>query len=180
MLFQASVLFATIFGAYVGVTDKDLVDMEAKEGVKIAVCEVSPTQGNKVKGKVVFTQQANGVQIEANFTGLTPGLHGFHVHEKGDCSAHDASSAGGHFNPTNKHHGGPDDEDRHVGDFGNVEADDEGVGHYSRLDKVISLNGPDSIVGKSIVIHKDPDDLHTQPTGNSGARIGCGVIVIQK
>lgn len=141
-----------------------------------AIVELNPTKGNHVAGTVVFTQVAGGVEIEANVTGLTPGKHGFHVHEHGDCSAHDASSAGGHFNPTKKKHGGPDSPERHVGDFGNLVADKNGVAHYKRVDTVISLTGPDSIIGKSIVVHADEDDLTTQPTGNSGARIACGVI----
>lgn len=144
--------------------------------VKKAEAKVSPTTGNKVKGLVTFEALDKGVRIVADFEGLTPGLHGFHVHEKGDCSAHDASSAGGHFNPTGKKHGGPDDLDRHVGDFGNVEANADGKAHYERIDMIVSLEGENSIVDKSIVIHADPDDLKSQPTGNSGARIGCGVI----
>lgn len=141
-----------------------------------ARAEVHASSGSQVKGVVTFSQVADGVKIVADFEGLTPGKHGFHVHEKGDCSAHDGSSAGGHFNPTNQPHGGPDSEKRHAGDFGNVVADDSGKAHYERIDKVIRLNGEQSIVDKSIVIHQDPDDLVSQPTGNSGARIGCGVI----
>jgi len=138
---------------------------------------INPTKDQHVSGKVVFEEIGNGkVSITADIEGLTPGLHGFHVHEKGDCSAHDASSAGGHFNPTNKKHGGPADSERHVGDLGNLEADQDGKARYEFIDEVITLNGENSIVGKSIVIHADPDDLTTQPTGNSGARIGCGVI----
>lgn len=142
-----------------------------------AKAEVHSSSGSKVKGVVTFTQvDGGGVKIVADFEGLTPGKHGFHIHEKGDCSAHDGSSAGGHFNPTNQPHGGPDSEKRHAGDLGNVKADESGKAHYERIDTVISLNGDQSIVEKSIVIHQDPDDYTTQPTGNSGARIGCGVI----
>lgn len=144
--------------------------------VKEAFAIVTPTQGNSVTGKVTFTQEGDELYIVADFEGLKPGEHGFHIHEKGDCSAHDASSAGGHFNPSNKPHGGPNDEERHAGDLGNVVADEEGKAHYEFTDSVLSLNGPDSIVDKSVVVHADPDDLKSQPTGNSGARIGCGVI----
>lgn len=135
-----------------------------------------PTQGNNVTGLVTFSEVDGGVKIIANIDNLTPGKHGFHVHEHGDCSAHDGSSAGAHFNPTGKRHGGPDDEDRHVGDFGNVVADENGHAYYERIDKVISLNGPQSIVGLSIVVHAGEDDLKSQPAGNSGARVACGVI----
>ena len=145
-----------------------------------AKAEVHSSSGSKVKGVVTFTQVNGGVKIVADFEGLTPGKHGFHIHEKGDCSAADASSAGAHYNPTNQPHGGPDSEKRHVGDFGNVKADESGKAHYERIDTVISLNGDHSIVEKSVVIHQDPDDYVTQPSGNSGARVGCGVINVVK
>ncbi len=137
---------------------------------------LKPTESNHVSGTVTFTAVEGGVKIVADVKNLTPGKHGFHVHEHGDCSAADGSSAGGHFNPTNKKHGGPDSPERHVGDFGNLVANENGEAHYERIDNVISLNGPDSIVGKSIIIHAGEDDLTTQPTGNSGARIACGLI----
>jgi Cu-Zn family superoxide dismutase len=82
-----------------------------------AIAVLHPTAGNKISGTVTFTEEADGVRVEANITGLTPGKHGFHVHEFGDCSAADLSSAGGHFNPTKKPHAGPDDAERHVGDM---------------------------------------------------------------
>jgi Cu-Zn family superoxide dismutase len=141
-----------------------------------AFAKISPTSDQKVTGNVTFETVDKGVRIVADFKGLTPGLHGFHVHEKGDCSAHDGSSAGGHYNPSGKKHGGPNDAERHAGDFGNVEADADGNAQYERIDTVITLDGVDSIIGKSIVIHADPDDLKSQPAGNSGARIGCGLI----
>jgi Cu-Zn family superoxide dismutase len=149
---------------------------EAPATVTKAVAVLHPTEGNKVEGTVTFTAVEGGVLIVADVKNLTPGKHGFHVHEHGDCSAHDASSAGGHFNPTKTKHGGPDSAERHVGDFGNLEANQDGVAHYERIDKIISLNGPDTIVKRSIVVHADADDLVTQPTGNSGARVACGVI----
>lgn len=156
----------------VGETHKEI------KNVTRAFVDVKPTKNNKVQGKVQFIAEEGGVRIIADIEGLTPGKHGFHVHEHGDCSAPDGSSAGGHFNPTNKKHGSPDSAERHVGDFGNLEANASGDAHYSRLDTVIQLNGPESIVGKSIVIHADPDDLTSQPAGNSGVRIACGQIEI--
>jgi Cu-Zn family superoxide dismutase len=137
---------------------------------------VNPIDDSKVKGKITFTQVPGGVKIVADVDGLKPGDHGFHVHEHGDCGGEHGNSAGGHFNPTNKKHGGPDSAERHVGDFGNITADEKGHGHYERVDRVISLNGAQSIVGRSIIIHADKDDLTTQPTGNSGARVACGKI----
>jgi Cu-Zn family superoxide dismutase len=105
-----------------------------------------------------------------------PGPHGFHIHEKGDCSAADASSAGGHFNPTGKPHGGPDSDARHAGDFGNIEADATGNARYSRTFSDLTLDGESSIIGKAIIVHQKADDLKTQPSGDAGGRIGCGVI----
>lgn len=143
---------------------------------KKAKVNVQPTKGNEVKGVVTFTVVPEGVLVIADIEGLKPGEHGFHVHEHGDCSAPDGSSAGDHFNPTHQKHGGPDSSERHAGDLGNIVADSNGKAHYERVDKLIKLSGQDSIVGKSIVIHADPDDFKTQPSGKSGARIACGVI----
>lgn len=145
-----------------------------------AMVKLKPTLGSKISGTVTFTKEADGVLVVADLTGLTPGLHGFHVHEKGDCSAPDASSAGGHFNPTNMPHGAPDDAKRHVGDFGNVEADTTGKAHWERLDKVVSLSGPDSVIGRAVIVHQGKDDLKSQPSGDAGARGACGVIEATK
>ena len=149
-------------------------------GIQKAVCILHPTKGNDVSGIVTFTNTDDGVMIVADVEGLTPGKHGFHIHQYGDCSAPDGTSTGGHFNPTNKKHGSPDAEERHVGDLGNLTADDNGKAHYERLDKVISLNGPNSIIGRGIIVHAGEDDFVTQPTGNAGARVADGVIGIAK
>jgi Cu-Zn family superoxide dismutase len=148
--------------------DNDEKDDDEEEETLAATCSLNPTKNNK----------ADGIQIVADLDGLSPGSHGFHIHEKGDCSGDDASLAGGHFNPTNAKHGGPDSAERHVGDLGNVIADKNGHAHYERLDKIISLKGPNSIIGRSVVIHSKEDDYKTQPAGNSGERIACGVIKI--
>lgn len=152
---------------------------ETRESITEAFAEIQPTKGNQVKGKITFTALPNGegVKVVGELEGLTPeGEHGFHIHEFGDCSKPDASSAGSHFNPTNEPHAGPDDEKRHAGDLGNITADAQGKAHYERIDKVIKLNGPHSILGKSVIVHTAKDDFKTQPTGNAGARAGCGVI----
>lgn len=148
------------------------------DGPTKAVCVVHPLGDSKVTGKVTFTKQAGGVEIVAELTGLTPGKHGFHVHEFGDCSMMDGTCAGGHFNPDGKPHGGPDSLQRHVGDFGNITADSSGKASYKRLDKLITLSGPHSIIGRSIIVHAGEDDLTSQPSGDAGARAGCGVIGI--
>jgi Cu-Zn family superoxide dismutase len=150
------------------------------ESVTKAVAVLSSTKGNSVSGTVTFTKVDGGVKIVADVTGLTPGLHGFHIHEFGDCSAADATSAGGHFNPHHMQHGGPDAAVRHAGDFGNLEADASGKAHYERVDTMISLEGADSIVGHGVIVHEKADDLKTQPTGNAGARVACGAIGVAK
>jgi superoxide dismutase, Cu-Zn family len=145
--------------------------------IKKAVAALNPTKGNHVQGVVNFTEVEGGIHITATIEGLTPGKHGFHIHEFGDCSAPDGSSAGGHFNPTNQKHGGPDHLERHAGDLGNIVADAFGIAHYDRVDSVITLNGPNTIIGRSLIVHANPDDLKTQPTGNAGGRVACGLIV---
>src|SRR6185436_2025192 len=121
----------------------------AAEKITHAVAVVQGLGDHRVKGKVTFTQKEDGVEIVAEFTGLTPGEHGFHVHEFGDCSMADGKCAGGHFNPTGAPHGGPDSEKRHIGDMCNVKADDSGKATYKRFDKLISLNGRNSVIGRS-------------------------------
>ncbi|MBI2192086.1 MAG: superoxide dismutase family protein [Planctomycetes bacterium] len=145
-------------------------------GVARAVSVLQPTQGNAVKGTVTFEKAANGVKVVADVEGLTPGPHGFHIHLHGDCSAPDASSAGGHFNPENMPHGGPDDAQRHVGDLGNLVADAAGRAHLERVDAHLALEGPHSILGRSVIVHAKADDLKTQPTGDAGGRVACGLI----
>jgi superoxide dismutase, Cu-Zn family len=146
-----------------------------------AIAVLHPTPDNKVNGTVTFTEEADGVRVQVDLTGLTPGKHGFHVHEFGDCSAPDLASAGGHFNPTNKPHAGPDDAERHVGDMGNVEADASGAAKLEYVDHEISLaNDQRCIIGRSVIVHAKADDLKSQPAGDSGSRIACGVIGIAK
>lgn len=142
-----------------------------------AVAKVAPTKDHHVEGSVTFLMKGEKVLVEARITGLSPGLHGFHVHEKGDCSAPDASSAGGHFNPHKGGHGGTIGTERHVGDLGNLLADAGGTAIYKAELEGLSLGtGDDSIIGRAVVVHLHPDDLYTQPAGNSGPRVGCGLI----
>lgn len=150
-------------------------DGTKKKYIKAKVL-LKPTKGNEVTGEVTFVETDKGVHVVADVDGLKQGKHGFHIHENGDCSAPDGSSAGGHFNPKKALHGGPESAERHVGDLGNVVADDKGHGHYERDDFVITLKGENSIIGRSVVVHSDADDFKTQPTGNSGGRLACGII----
>lgn len=146
------------------------------EEVMTATCTLEPIGESGVEGSLNFKQDGETVMITGTITGLEPGKHGFHVHESGDLSDKQAGkSAGGHFNPMDKPHGKPSDEQRHIGDLGNIEANEEGVAEVDMEDTVISLNGPHTIVGRSIVVHEGADQF-TQPTGDAGGRVAFGVI----
>jgi len=174
-------LIALIVLSFTGVAVRAQTPEEKSSPPLKAIALLHPTAGNKVSGKVTFIEVADGVQVQAEITGLTPGNHGFHVHEFGDCSATDATSAGAHFNPTNKPHAGPDAAERHVGDMGNIEADASGTARLDYVDHHISLtNDKQSVIGRSVVVHAKADDLKSQPAGDSGARVACGVIGMAK
>ena len=166
-------LGAALLGAIVlsGCTTLGLVGGAAPPEVIKAVAVIRPTAGNTASGTVTFVREGRDVRVIA---GLSPGRHGIHIHEFGDTTAPDGISAGGHFNPRNSIHGGPDDKERHMGDLGNLEADRNGSARYNRVDSVIRLNGPYSIIGRSVVIKAGADDFKTQPGG--GARVAYGVI----
>ncbi|HEX6704462.1 MAG TPA: superoxide dismutase family protein [Albitalea sp.] len=142
-----------------------------------AVATLSPTTGNTAAGTVVFEQHGDHVMVTAKLTGLKPNQeHGFHAHEKGDCSSGDGMSTGGHFNPGGKPHG-PQDAEHHAGDLPALKADANGNAQASfHLTGVTLGSGTNDLVGRGLVVHAAPDDYKTQPTGNSGARIACGVI----
>lgn len=141
------------------------------------VARLQPTQGNTATGEVRFTPQAGKLMVTAQLSGLKPNqAHGFHVHEKGDCSSPDATSAGGHFNPSGAPHGGPG-APRHAGDMPSLTADAQGRAQASfSIDGALTGDAARAFSGKAVVVHAMPDDYATQPTGNSGARIACGVI----
>jgi len=144
-----------------------------------AMASLESRSGSTARGTATMKQRGDGVAIHLDITGVTPGVHGIHIHEKGDCSAADASSAGAHYNPMAAPHGGPSDPMRHAGDFGNVTADASGT---IRTDVMVSgitiSDGPASAIGKALVLHASPDDLTTQPSGNAGARVACGVVTL--
>ena len=143
------------------------------------VATLNPTRGNTAAGTVFFSQQGGDVVLRGRITGLKPNQeHGFHVHEKGDCSSDDAMSAGGHLNPDGKRHG-PQTGEHHAGDVPSIKADANGVATVrARIAGTLLGSGARDIAGKALVVHAMPDDYTTQPTGNSGARIACGVIGI--
>lgn len=145
-----------------------------------AIAVLHPTKGSTVSGIVRFEVVEHGIRVLADLAGLAPGKHGFHIHEFGDCSSDDGSSAGGHFNPAGMPHSMPSSEKRHAGDLGNIEADASGNAHLDYIDTVISFSGPNSIIGRGVIVHEKEDDLKTQPTGNAGARLACGVVGIAK
>lgn len=149
-----------------------------EENIQKAVAVLQPAKGHDVHGTVTFTKMEKGIKVVADIKGLNPGKHGFHIHQLGDCRAPDASSAGGHFNPDKTSHGAPTDEERHVGDLGNVTADENGESHYERIDTYIAFQGAHSIIGRAVVVHAGEDDFTSQPSGAAGPRVACGVIGI--
>lgn len=193
-----------MFGKYPG-TDIEVDATGVTFPIK-AVCSIGDSgkacDGSEgatgVCGMVEFEQtDAETIKIKYEVTGLAKGKHGFHIHEKADFS-NGCASAGPHYNPFGKTHGGPDDEERHVGDLGNIEAGDDGKASGEISDKLIKLWGDYTVIGRSMMVHADEDDLgrgplegwpevppppapaqHTKTTGNAGARIGCGVIELK-
>src|SRR5437764_8083439 len=145
----------------------------------MAMATLDPTSGSTAKGTVHFQDAGDtGVEVVVDLTGVPPGVHGFHVHEKGDCG-NNGQNAGGHFNPTGMVHGAPDAVSHHAGDFGNVTADDKGEVHTRFTTHSITINtGANAVVGHAVVLHGNPDDLVSQPAGNAGPRIACGVTTL--
>ncbi|PCJ59656.1 MAG: superoxide dismutase [Candidatus Hydrogenedentota bacterium] len=156
-------------------------DSKGAASITKAVCVLKATKGNSVSGTITFTQQKDGVLVEAHVMGLKPNSkHGFHIHEFGDISSPDGKSTGGHFNPTKMDHAGPNSAKRHWGDLGNLEADENGHATHKSLDKVIMIHGEHTILSRGITVHAGEDDLKSQPTGAAGARIAVGVIGLAK
>jgi Cu-Zn family superoxide dismutase len=144
-----------------------------------AGAELKPTAGNNATGSVTFAQHGGKVLVSGEVRGLKPNAqHGFHVHDKGDCSAPDAMSAAGHFNPGGAPHGEHGHAPHHAGDLVALTSDANGVAKFSYESDSISVGSgaANDVVGRGVIVHRDPDDFKTQPTGNSGARIACAVI----
>ena len=144
----------------------------------MAMAKLEATRGNAVSGMVMFHEHGDHVMVHAKVSGLKPnGEHGFHVHEKGDCSSGDGMGTGGHFNPGSTAHGAHDADAHHAGDLASLKADANGVARFSYDAQGISVDaGAASVVGRGLIVHRDPDDYKTQPTGNSGPRVACAVI----
>ena len=155
-------------GAATSPTDSKLVER--------AVAHVTGVGTSGVTGTISFRRMATGLEVHVVLDGLKPGDHGLHVHEKGDCAGMGAMTAGDHFNPGNAPHGSRESSQRHAGDFGNVTADATGHVDATFTDTHVALSGDTSILGRGIVVHSEKDDGMSQPSGNSGERVGCGVI----
>lgn len=146
-----------------------------------AIVNLAGASGSLVSGKLTLVPAGNGVRISGDIGGLAPGSsHGFHIHETGDCSAADAASAGSHFNPGGTAHGKAETAPHHAGDIDNIVADPSGVAHVDSRVAGVALGGGGGtdIVGRAFIVHAVPDDYRTQPSGNSGARIACGVVTL--
>lgn len=145
-----------------------------KEPVK-AVAVLRSTKGNDVRGRIMLTEDDGSVRITGRIRGLTPGKHGFHIHEFGDVRAADGTSAGGHYSPHGNKHGGPQDKEHHAGDLGNIVANEDGVAVVDKTSADFKLH---FVVGRAIVVHGGADDFESQPSGDAGARVAVGVIGI--
>lgn len=152
--------------------------MAPSGGWASATANLSAASGSLASGQLKLMPMGDGVHITGTIGGLKPnGTHAFHIHEKGDCSAADASSAGGHFNPTGHAHGRFDSAVHHAGDLPSLRSDAQGMASIDFVSRGLALDqSPNSVVGRGLIVHKDPDDYTTQPTGNSGARLACAVI----
>ena len=153
--------------------------LSAAEAPRQAIAILDPTKASKCRGVVRFTEQGGSVKIVAEIEGLNPGQkHAMHIHQFGDCSAPDAASAGGHYNPENHQHGLPEKDMRHAGDLGNLQADNQGkVRHEITVDNISIAGARNPILGRAVIVHAKPDD-GGQPVGNAGGRIACGAIGI--
>lgn len=176
-----SILAATVTAACSPEPEAEAVDADVPLGARIgnvATAELEPASGSNVSGTVTFAQLDDGLQVDASISGLVEGEHGFHLHENGDCSAPDASSAGGHWSPGEDPHGAPSEpaSEHHAGDLGNITAGPGGMANLTREDAELSLAGDYGVVGRAVVIHRGSDDLETQPSGDAGERVACGVI----
>jgi len=143
-----------------------------------AVALLQPRSGSNVSGSVKFTQVGDIVRVTGEITGHSTGPKGFHIHEKGDCSDDKGMNTGGHFNPGKHAHGGPYDPVKHSGDLGNITFNDQGVAkiNFTVGDIAVSKDGPTGIIGRAVIVHAGTDDMTTDPTGNAGGRVACGVI----
>ncbi len=169
-------LLTALFGCSTSKSASSAAVPPASAGPQLTAM-IEGRSGSALTGTATFTQSSGAVHIVVDVNNAPEGVHAVHLHEKGDCAAPDASSAGGHFNPTHMSHGSPDSPNHHAGDFGNMTVGNDGHGHLE-LDSTILTIAPGemSVSGHAVVVHANADDMTTQPTGNAGGRIGCGVV----
>ena len=160
----------------------DVTDVISAPARIQAIAIIGPTSGSIVTGTVTFTRSGDQITVLIDIQNATPGLHGVHIHETGDCSAPDGTSAGGHWNPTDVAHGKWGSDEFHLGDIGNITVGEDGTGSIELTTDLWEIGtGSDiDVVGKGIIVHADADDFVSQPSGNAGARIGCGVIILSE
>jgi Cu-Zn family superoxide dismutase len=164
----------TTFGAVLFLS---LSGCQVFQDTPTATSVIQSKSGSNLNGSINFSQSGKQVLVTGTFSGLKPNSeHGIHIHEKGDCSASDAMSALGHYNPTNSQHGSVQNASHHAGDMPNIMSDASGNANYRATLTDFSLVGDQTIIGRAVVVHRDPDDYKSQPAGNSGPRIGCGLI----
>ena len=169
------VMLAAVAGAQQNDAKKGAAQSQPVPSGKVSAA-IEGRSGSKLTGSAEFMMHGGMMMVTVTVKDAPPGVHAVHIHEKGDCSAPDATSAGGHFNPGGHQHGAPDGKEHHAGDLGNMTVDADGTGSIMVHSSDLSLEGPNSVVGRAIIVHDKPDDFVTQPTGNAGGRIGCGVI----
>jgi Cu-Zn family superoxide dismutase len=178
---SAALTTALALAGCVGASRPGIISPSAGAGdVPVARAVVEARSGSTLAGEATFLRSDKGVRLELTVTGVQPGTHAVHLHEKGDCSAPDASSAGPHWNPTTEDHGSWGKPPHHLGDIGNLEVGADGTGRLSfTTDRwTVGSGGPADIVGKALLVHASPDDFTSQPAGNAGGRIGCGVVAV--
>ena len=164
---------ALLSGIILGVALAGCSQKVAEPDVKEAIAVMNPTEGSKVRGAVSFVKDGKGVRITANIEGLSPGPHGFHIHEFGNCTSPEANSAGGHFNPTDMPHAGPKAEKRHAGDLGNLEADKNGLARLEVTDNIISLEVAKSVIGRRLVHCQQSYDMLQGIVTQAKAGVQC-------
>lgn len=158
------------------------IDCSAAEKVerKKAVVTIESRSDSHLTGKGKFVEEDGKVTLKLEIEGAEPGTHAVHLHEKGDCSAPDATSAGGHWNPSHENHGKWSNTPFHHGDIGNIEVGADGKGTFTLTTDLWTIGGSaeTDVLGKAIIVHAKADDFTTQPTGNAGGRVGCGVVQV--
>ena len=183
-IFGIKASFLLLIGISLALTSCERIQQQAgvlsTPSAKQAIATIGPTSGNSVTGMAIFTQNDDQIMLTIEIQNASPGIHAVHIHENGDCSAPDGKSAGGHWNPTDVAHGKWGEGEFHLGDIGNITVGEDGTGSIELTTDLWEIDtGSDvDVIGKGIIVHADADDFTSQPSGNAGARIGCGVIVL--